>query len=271
MKKLYILTVFLGILIVASIASAETRIRMASTTSTQNSGLFEYLLPIFEKKTGIKVDVIAVGTGAAIEIGKRGDVDVVFVHAREQELQAVKEGWFINRHDVIYNDFVIIGPVNDPARIRGMKSAVEAFKTISISGSSFVSRGDRSGTHIMELSLWKQAGIEPKGQAWYLEAGQGMEKTQRIANEKRSYTLTDRGTWLATKDKDKLEMKVVLEGDPSLFNQYGVMAVNPEKHKGVQYNDAMKFVDWVISREGQETIAAYKDKNGNALFIPDAR
>jgi tungstate transport system substrate-binding protein len=251
--------------------SAETRIRCASTTSTQNSGLFEHLLPIFEKKTGIKVDVVAVGTGAAIEIGKRGDADVVFVHAKEQELKAVEEGFFVNRHDVMYNDFVIIGPSNDPAQIKGLKSATDAFKKISQSGSSFVSRGDKSGTNTKELSLWKKAGIEPAGQKWYLEVGQGMEKTQRVADEKRAYTLSDRGTWLATKDKDKLDMVIVLEGDPSLFNQYGVMIPNPEKYKHLKNKEAMEFVNWVVSKEGQDAIAAFKDKNGNALFIPNAK
>ncbi len=255
----------------AAFASAETRIRCASTTSTQNSGLFEYLLPLFEKKTGIKIDVVAVGTGAAIEIGKRGDADVVFVHAKEQELQAVEEGFFVNRHEVMYNDFVVIGPTNDPAKIKGMKSATDAFKKIAESGSSFVSRGDKSGTNTKELSLWKKANIDPAGRKWYLEVGQGMEKTQRIADEKRAYTLTDRGTWLATKDKDKLDMAIVLEGDTALFNQYGVMAVNPEKFKTVKYKEAMEFVNWIISKEGQDAIAAFKDKNGNPLFIPNAK
>jgi tungstate transport system substrate-binding protein len=265
---LIVLALFAG---VVSTASAETRIRCASTTSTQNSGLFDYILPLFEKKAGIKVDVVAVGTGAAIEIGKRGDADMVFVHAKGQELKAVEEGFFVNRHDVMYNDFVIIGPTNDPAKIKGMKSALDAFKKIAESGTSFVSRGDKSGTNTKELSLWKKAGIEPAGQKWYLEVGQGMEKTQRIADEKRAYTLTDRGTWLATKDKDKLDMIVVLEGDPTLFNQYGVMAVNPEKFKTVKYKEAMEFVNWIISKEGQDAVAAFKDKNGNALFIPNAK
>jgi tungstate transport system substrate-binding protein len=250
---------------------AETRIKCASTTSTHNSGLFDYLLPIFEKKTGIKVDVVAVGTGAAIEIGKRGDADVVLVHAKQQELKAVEEGAFVNRHDVMYNDFVIIGPANDPLKIKGMKTATDALKNISAQGAEFVSRGDKSGTHSKELAIWKTAGIDPKAQKWYLEVGQGMEKTQRIANEKQAYTLTDRGTWLATKDKDKLEMMVVLEGDPVLFNQYGIMAVNPEKHKQVKFKEAMAFVDWLISPEGQKAIGDFKDKNGNQLFIPNAK
>jgi len=267
----WVVTLVLVVAMAAAGASAETRIRMASTTSTQNSGLFDYLLPIFEKKTGIKIDVVAVGTGASIEIGKRGDADVVFVHAKEQELKAVEEGFFVNRHDVMYNDFVIIGPTNDPAKIKGIKLTTDAFKKIAESGSSFVSRGDKSGTHTKELSLWKNVGIEPTGQKWYLEVGQGMEKTQRIADEKRAYTLTDRGTWLATKDKDKLDMVIVLEGDKELFNQYGVMAVNPEKFKTAKYKEAMEFVNWIISKEGQDAVAAFKDKNGNPLFIPNAK
>lgn len=269
-KYLYFVSLILSIFIVSDL-SAETRIRCASTTSTQNSGLFDYILPMFEKKTGIKVDVVAVGTGASIEIGKRGDADFVFVHARELELKAVEEGYFVNRHNVMYNDFVIIGPTTDPAKIKGIKSASDAFKKIAESGESFVSRGDNSGTHTKELSIWKKVGIDPKGQKWYMEVGQGMEKTQRIANEKRAYTLTDRGTWLGTKEKDKLEMIIVLEGDPLLFNQYGVMAVNPEKHKHVKYKEAMEFVKWIISKEGQDTIASFKDKNGNQLFIPNAK
>lgn len=271
MRKVFILIGVLMFVCITTAIAAETRIKMASTTSTQNSGLFDYLLPIFEKKTGIKIDVVAVGTGASIEIGKRGDADVVFVHAKEQELQAVQEGWFVNRHDVMYNDFVVIGPASDPAKIKGIKATVDAFKQIAASGSSFVSRGDKSGTHSKELSLWKKAGIEPAGQKWYLEVGQGMEKTQRIADEKRAYTLTDRGTWLATKDKDKLDMVIVLEGDSSLFNQYGVMAVNPEKYKTVKFKEAMEFVNWIISKEGQAAVAGFKDKNGNALFIPNAK
>lgn len=270
MKK-FILSILISItLIVSSTAGAETRIRCASTTSTQNSGLFDYLLPFFEKKTGIKIDVIAVGTGAAIEIGKRGDADFVLVHAKEQELKALEEGYFVNRHDVMYNDFVVIGPENDPLKIRDIKSAAKAFLMLAEKHYPFVSRGDRSGTHTKELSIWKQAGINPSGQKWYLEAGQGMEKTQRIANEKKAYTITDRGTWLATKDKDKLDMMIVLEGDPVLFNQYGVMAINPQRHKHVKYKEAMEFINWLTSKEGQQVIASFKDKNGNSLFIPNS-
>ena len=264
----------LGIMVVVGLAAenaaAATRIKCASTTSTQNSGLFDYLLPMFEKKTGIKVDVVAVGTGASIEIGKRGDADVVLVHAKDLELKAVEEGFFVNRHDIMYNDFVIIGPPDDPANLKGLKSATEAFKKIAEGQTPFVSRGDKSGTHTKELAIWKQAGLDPKGQKWYMEVGQGMEKTQRIANEKRSYTLTDRGTWLATRGKDKLEMAVVLEGDPVLFNQYGVMAVNPAKHPNVKHKEAMGFINWLISPEGQEAIGSFKDQHGNKLFVPNA-
>jgi tungstate transport system substrate-binding protein len=270
MLKTIISLAAVTVLVAAVSVSAETRIKCASTTSTQNSGLFEYLLPIFEKKTGIKVDVVAVGTGAAIEIGKRGDADVVMVHAKEQELKAVEEGFFVNRHDVMYNDFVIIGPPGDSAKIKGMNSVTEAFKQIAAKGAPFVSRGDKSGTHTKELSIWKKVGVDPKGQKWYLEVGQGMAKTQRIANEKRAYTLTDRGTWLASKDKDKLEMTVVLEGDPVLFNQYGVMAVNPKKHKQAKYKETMTFINWLISPEGQKAIGDFTDKSGNKLFVPNA-
>ncbi len=269
--KGFILAALLVPFFIISTVSAQSEIICASTTSTENSGLFGHILPLFEKKTGIKVKVVARGTGAAIEMGRRGDADVAFVHAKEQELKAVEEGSFVNRHDVMYNDFVIIGPAGDPAKIRGIKSAAAAFKKIAEAQAPFVSRGDNSGTHTKELSLWKKAGLEPKGQKWYLEAGQGMEKVQRIANEKRAYTLTDRGTWLATKDKDKLELIVVLEGDPALFNQYGVMAVNPGKYKHVKYKEAMEFINWLIAKDGQQAIASFKDINGNALFIPNAK
>lgn len=246
------------------------RIICFSTTSTQNSGLFDHILPIFTKKTGIEVHVVAVGTGAAIESGKRGDADVVFVHAKELELKAVEEGYFVGRHNVMYNDFVVIGPKDDPAAIRKARTAVDAFKAIAASGKGFVSRGDRSGTHLKELAIWKLAGITPTGSRWYIEVGQGMAKTQRIANEKRAYTLTDRGTWLSAKDKGLLDMDIAFEGDPALFNQYGVMAVNPAKFPHVKYDAAMKFIHWLISKEGQEAIGAFKDSNGNQLFTPDA-
>ncbi len=270
MKKTVLMLTAVLILTVVGSVFAQSEIICASTTSTENSGLFNYILPLFEKKTGIKVKVVARGTGAAIEMGRRGDADMAFVHAKEQELRAVAEGFFVNRHDVMYNDFVIIGPTDDPAKIKGMKSAADALKKIAERGAAFVSRGDNSGTNTKELSLWEKVGVDPKGQKWYLEVGQGMEKTQRIANEKSAYTLTDRGTWLATKDKDKLGMVIVLEDDPVLFNQYGVMAVNPEKHKHVKYTEATEFINWLISKEGQQAIASFKDSLGNHLFYPNA-
>ncbi len=271
-KKIGLLSLLIGCAVVFSSVSSSSaaEIICASTTSTENAGLFNHILPLFEKKTGIKVKVVARGTGAAIEMGKRGDADVAVVHAKEQELKAVEEGYFVNRHDIMYNDFVIIGPADDPAKIKGTKEAADAFAKISAAG-QFVSRGDNSGTHTKELSIWKKAGIDPKGQKWYLAVGQGMEKTQRIANEKKAYTVTDRGTWLATKDKDKLEMIIVLEGDPILFNQYGVMAVNPERHTHVKYKEAKAFIHWLISKEGQEAIASFKDARGNQLFYPNAK
>jgi tungstate transport system substrate-binding protein len=270
MKRLVLVLAVCAVVLISAGVSGATDIICASTTSTENSGLFGYILPLFEKKTGITVKVVARGTGAAIEMGRRGDADVAFVHAKEQELKAVDEGFFVNRHDVMYNDFVLIGPPDDPAKIRGMKSATAAFLRIAEGPFLFVSRGDNSGTHTKERSIWKKSGIDPKGQKWYLEVGQGMEKTQRIANEKRAYTLTDRGTWLATMDRDRLDMTILLEGDPALFNQYGVMAVNPEKYPHVKYKEAMEFINWLISKEGQQAIGSFKDKNGNQLFIPNA-
>lgn len=271
MEKTLIGVALVAAALAAVSVHAETRLRCASTTSTQNSGLFDYLLPIFEKKTGLKVDVVAVGTGAAIEIGKRGDADVVIVHAKDQELKAVEEGWFVDRHDLMYNDFVIIGPANDPLKIKEAKTASAAFKKIAEKGGLFVSRGDKSGTHNKELKLWKEAGVDPRSRKWYLEVGQGMAKTQRLANEKQGYTLTDRGTWLATKDKDKLDMIIVVEGDPILFNQYGVMATNSEKHQQVKTKEAKVFIDWLVSPEGQKVIGEFKDPKGNQLFTPNAK
>lgn len=267
MKKIGIL--FLTLLIGSTPAFAE-KILCASTTSTDSSGLFERILPLFKKKTGIDVHVIAVGTGAALEMGKRGDVDVVFVHAKDLELQGVKEGYFVNRHDVMYNDFVIVGPERSADRFNEMKKAVDVFVHIAQNKHTFVSRGDDSGTHKKELSLWESAGISPQGGKWYLEVGQGMAKTLRIANEKQAYTITDRGTWISLRDRDLLDMNIVFEDDPVLFNQYGVMAVNPEKHPQVKIREALSFVNWVISSEGQEAIRAFKDAKGNRLFTPNA-
>jgi tungstate transport system substrate-binding protein len=271
-KKIILAVLVLGsaFVVFSSVLASGVRIRCASTTSLQNSGLFEYILPVFEKKTSIKVDVVAVGTGAAIEIGKRGDADVVFVHAKELELKALKEGYFVNRHDVMYNDFVVVGPPEDPAGIRKAGSVLEAFRMIAGKKQPFVSRGDNSGTHMRERKLWRLSGIDPRGERrWYLEVGQGMAKTLRIASEKQAYTLTDRGTLLSM--KDTLRLEILYEGDPELFNQYGVMAVNPERHRHVKYKEAMMFIKWLVSEEGQRVIASFKDKTGRPLFIPNAR
>jgi len=248
----------------------EKRIRCASTTSIQNSGLWQYLVPIIQKNTGITVDVVAVGTGAALELGKRGDVDMVLVHAKEDELALVAQGYFVNRHDLMYNDFVIIGPKSDPAGIRGVGSVLEALKKIEATSSVFVSRGDQSGTHKRETTLWQKTGLNPKGKRWYLEVGQGMGKTQRIANEKQAYSLTDRGTWLALKDKDRLELEIMVQGDALLVNQYGVMAVNPQKFSSVKFDLVKSCINFLISPQGQRVIAAYRDSNGTTLFYPNA-
>lgn len=255
---------------VVSSSDADNVILCASTTSTQNSGLYEYVLPLFEKQTGIKVKVIAVGTGAALEIGKRGDADMLIVHAKDDELRMVREGWFVNRHDIMYNDFIIIGPHQDPAGIYGMREADKALGLIFSKEAPFVSRGDNSGTHKKELKLWKAAGLDPKAKDGYMEVGQGMAKTLRITGEKQAYTLTDRGTYLSLIDKERLELKILVEKDPSLFNQYGAMAVNPEKHPHVKYKEAMRFIKWLISQEGQQAIASFKDARGNQLFYPNA-
>lgn len=268
MKILLTIVFSLLIMVNASLAQ-QNEIVLATTTSIENSGLLRHILPLFEKKTGIKVKVVARGTGAALEMGKRGDADVIFVHAKELEIEAVRQGYFLNRHDVCYNDFVILGPKNDPAKILEVKKAVDAFKKIAISQSFFISRGDKSGTHMKELKIWQIAGINPDGQKWYLETGQGMEKTLRIANEKEAYTLTDRGTWLAI--KDKLDLAILFQGDPVLFNQYSVLAVNPQRSKHVKYKESMEFINWIISKEGQNAIASFRDKFGNQLFIPNAR
>lgn len=275
--KSYLVLMCLGMLgvavamVSADNAGAADKITCASTTSTQNSGLFEVLLPAFKKATGIDVAVVAVGTGQALEIGRRGDADVLFVHDPEKEEKFVAEGYGLARRPVMYNDFIIVGPAADPAKIKGMKDATAAFKKLAASGFQFVSRGDNSGTNSKELNLWKKAGVDPKGKPDYLEAGQGMENTLRMASEKQFYTLTDRGTWLAVKDKDKLGLEIMVEGDPVLFNQYGVIVVNPAKHPNVKVKEATAFADWLTSPAGQKVIGDFKDKYGNQLFTPDAQ
>jgi len=241
-----------------------------STTSTQNSGLFEHILPEFTKKTGIDVRVVAVGTGQALKNAENGDGDVVFVHSKPDEEKFVAEGWGVNRHDVMYNDFVIVGPVADPAKIAGLKTAPEAFKKIAEAEAPFASRGDDSGTNKAELKLWQDAGVDPRLSSgkWYLETGSGMGATLNTAVGKQAYTVTDRGTWLNFANKD--DFKILVEGDPKLFNQYGVILVNPAKHPNVKAAEGQAFIDWVISPEGQAAIASYKI-DGRQLFFPNAR
>jgi tungstate transport system substrate-binding protein len=251
--------------------SAEDKfIIVQSTTSTQNSGLFEHILPEFTKKTGIDVRVVAVGTGQALKNAENGDGDVVLVHSKPDEEKFVAEGWGVNRHDVMYNDFVIVGPAADPAKIAGLKAAPEAFKKIAAAEAPFASRGDDSGTNKAELKLWQEAGADPSlaSGKWYLETGSGMGATLNTAVGKQAYTLTDRGTWLSFANKD--DFKILVEGDPKLFNQYGVILVNPAKHPNVKAEEGQAFIDWLIGPEGQAAIASYKI-DGQQLFFPNAR
>ena len=247
----------------------EKSIVVASTTSTQDSGLFGHILPLFKAKTGIDVKVVAQGTGQALDTGKRGDADVVFVHAKPQEEKFVAEGFGVKRFDVMYNDFVVIGPKSDPAGIKGGKDALAAFKAIYDKGAPFVSRGDKSGTHAAELALWKATGLDPAGSkpSWYREIGQGMGAALNTAGAMRAYVLSDRGTWLSFKNRGDLE--IVVEGDKRLFNQYGIILVNPQKHPHVKKELGQQFIDWVISKEGQDAIKAYTI-NGQQLFFPNA-
>ncbi|MBI5138164.1 MAG: substrate-binding domain-containing protein [Nitrospirae bacterium] len=247
-------------------AGAAERLRMSTTTSTENSGLLGVLLPPFEQANGVKVDVIAVGTGKALKLGENGDVDVVFVHARGAEEKFVADGFGIDRRDVMHNDFVLVGPAADPAGIAKAARAVDALARIQHAGAPFVSRGDDSGTHQKERALWTTARIKPAGQ-WYLEAGQGMGAVLTIANEKGAYALTDRGTFIAY--RDKVGLKVLFAGDPVLFNPYGIIAVNPARHPHVNHALAEKLMDFITGPEGQRIIAGYRP-GGEALFFPDA-
>jgi len=260
----------LGLLFVGAPASAEDRfITVASTTSTEQSGLFGYLLPRFTEASGIKVKVVAVGTGQALDIGRRGDADVVFVHDRPAEDKFMSEGQGVKRFDVMYNDFVIVGPKADPAHIAGEKDVVDALRKIAAAKAPFISRGDRSGTNEAELRLWKIAGIDPaagKGD-WYRDIGQGMGPALNMASSSNAYLLSDRGTWLSFKNRG--ELAVLTEGDKRLFNQYGVMLVNPAKHPNVKAQDGQAFIDWLISPKGQDAIAGYK-VGGEQLFFPNA-
>ena len=247
----------------------EHTIIVASTTSTEQSGLFEYLLPAFSKDSGIAVKVVAVGTGQALDIGRRGDADVVFVHDRPAEDKFMAEGQGVKRSDVMYNDFVIVGPKTDPAGIAGGKDVADALRRIVAVKAPFVSRGDRSGTYEAELRLWKLAGVDiaAVGGNWYREIGQGMGPALNMASSLNAYLLSDRGTWLSFKNRG--DLAVLTEGDKRLFNQYGVMFVSPDKHANVNARDGQAFIDWLVSPKGQQTIANYK-VGGEQLFFPDA-
>jgi tungstate transport system substrate-binding protein len=253
---------------VSNVAAADRSIVVASTTSTQDSGFFDYILPIVKERTGITVKVIAQGTGQALDTGRRGDADVVFVHAKAAELQFLADGESLKRYPVMYNDFVLIGPKADPAGIKGLNDIRQAFASIKDKKASFISRGDRSGTHIAELALWKDSGVDieqAKG-PWYKSIGQGMGAALNVASASEAYVLSDRATWVHFENKADLE--ILVQGDKRLFNQYGIMLVNPEKHPAVKKALGQQFIDYLISPAGQRDIAAYK-LNGQQLFYPD--
>ena len=265
------LFVFTALVLSASYLQAQQKfITVSSTTSTEQSGLFKHLLPLFEKKTGIQVRVVALGTGQALDMGKRGDADVAFVHDKTAEEKLVTEGWFIQRRDVMYNDFVLVGPKSDPAKVMASKDILAAFQRIKASQAPFVSRGDKSGTHAAELRFWKEAGVDivtEKG-AWYRETGSGMGPALNTASAMNAYVLADRGTWLSFKNRGDLAISVA--GDTRLFNQYGVMLVNPSRHAHVKQAEAMAFINWLTTPEGQAAIADYKIA-GEQLFFPNAK
>ena len=266
-----VLAAFATLALVVPVSPAtDNFIIVQSTTSTQNSGLFEHILPLFTKKTGIEVRVVAVGTGQALKNAQKGDGDVVLVHSQPDEEKFVADGWGVKRYPVMYNDFIIVGPATDPAKIAGMKQAPEALKKIAEAQTPFASRADDSGTHKAELKLWHEAGVDPKTSSgsWYLETGSGMGATLNIAVGKQAYALTDRGTWLAFANKG--DFKVMVEGDNKLFNQYGVILVNPAKHPNVKAEQGQAFIDWLTGPEGQAAIANYKI-DGQQLFFPNAR
>jgi tungstate transport system substrate-binding protein len=256
-------------LVALGAGAQEPFITVASTTSTEQSGLFGYLLPIFEKKTGVKVRVVALGTGQALDLARRGDADVVFVHAKAAEKKFLAEGEGVKRFPVMYNDFVLIGPKSDPAKVAGGKDITEALKKIQTAQAPFVSRGDKSGTHMAELDLWKASGVdidEAKG-PWYRDTGQGMGPALNTAASMNAYVLADRATWLGFKNRG--DLAIVVEGDKRLYNQYGVMLVNPAKHPTVKKDLGQTFIDWLVSPEGQKAIADYKI-GGEQLFFPNA-
>ncbi|HJS37031.1 MAG TPA: substrate-binding domain-containing protein [Burkholderiales bacterium] len=263
------LRILVALLVSTSVSAQQRYITVASTTSTEQSGLFKHLLPAFEKKAGFQVRVVALGTGQALDMGKRGDADVVFVHAKALEEKFVAEGYGVQRFEVMYNDFVLVGPKSDPAKVGGTKDIVAALAKIKAAQAPFASRGDKSGTHFAELQLWKAAGIDiakDKG-PWYRDTGSGMGPTLNTAAGMNAYALTDRGTWLSFKNRGDLVISV--EGDQRLFNQYGVILVNPAKHAHVKKDMGQAFIDWIVSPEGQAAIAAYKI-GGEQLFFPNA-
>jgi tungstate transport system substrate-binding protein len=272
MKRWFASLQILATIVLASLGTQawaeDQTIVVASTTSTQDSGLFGYLLPIVKRKTGVEVRVLAQGTGQALDTARRGDADVVFVHAKSAEEKFLAEGFGVKRYPVMYNDFVVVGPKDDPARIKG-KDVLTALQTIKTKAAPFVSRGDRSGTHIAELTLWKEAGIDiahDRG-PWYKEIGQGMGAALNMASASNAYVLSDRGTWLAFQNRG--DLAILVEGDKRLFNQYGVMLVNPAKHPTVKKEAGQHFIDWLISPVGQNAIAGYRI-NGQQLFYPNA-
>ena len=269
-RRILIALLALGsIALTGPVSAQEKSIVVSSTTSTQDSGLFGHILPLFKAKTGIDVKVVAQGTGQALDTGRRGDADVVFVHAKSAEEKFLAEGQGVKRYPVMYNDFVLVGPKSDPAGIKGMKDVGAALKQIMAKGAPFISRGDRSGTHIAEINLWKASGvdIEKEKGPWYKSIGQGMGAALNTAAASSGYVLSDRGTWISFKNKG--DLAIAVEGDKRLFNQYGVMLVNPEKHPSVKKELGQAFIDWLISPEGQKAIADYKI-NGEQLFYPNA-
>ena len=267
-KNIIFLVIFIlsiSLLLISTVYAEPIHLKLATTTSTENSGLLNVLLPPFEELSNIKVDVIAVGTGAAIKLGENGDVDIILTHDPDAEDKFVQDGYGVNRRDVMYNDFIILGPANDPAKIKGMKNVVSAFTNIANQQAFFVSRGDASGTDVKEKIIWQIAGIKPE--KWYMEAGQGMGATLQIANEKQAYVLSDRSTFLNY--KDKIGLNILCEGDPLLFNPYTIIALNPERFSHVKYMEAMQLIAWVTSIEGQKIIREYKI-DGEILFHPMA-
>jgi tungstate transport system substrate-binding protein len=261
--------ILVGLAVSFSAPAADKSIIVASTTSTQDSGLFEYILPQFKAKSGIDVKVVAQGTGQALDTGRRGDADVVFVHAKSAEEKFLAEGFALRRYPVMYNDFILVGPRSDPAGVRGFTDILSALAAVKAKRATFISRGDRSGTNLAELQLWKSAGIDIAANrgAWYKDIGQGMGAALNAASAQGAYVLTDRGTWLSFKNKG--DLVIVMEGDKRLFNQYGVMLVNHAKFPAVKKELGQQFIDWLISPEGQHTIASYKI-NGEELFHPNA-